>query len=948
MTKGIHKENKERIKAAPLFRRIRKHADKRIKFNENTSTEDKKEAYKEFVRLEEEMLLRYHKKGDGGLKVTMARAVLIDVLIQHLFDEALKIYYRKKALPPLEVSVIASGGYGRGELNLFSDIDLMFLFHDSASGDILREFQQVLIDEILYPLWDLGMKVGHSFRDSKAVMEECVANLATMNSLLEIRKITGSDSLFQSFKETFHSFFDKQDIRNNILQQIEERKRRHEKFSYTVFLQSSDIKNGPGGLRDYQTMLWMARAKYGTYHLSALVDKGVLSAADHKELIEAYDFLLKARNELHIQTGKPRDVLTLETQGNIATGLGYKQSDLLLRIEFFMRDYYKHAQKIFRVSKNIARLFRYEENKKYENKRFRNLFKKDPRRSRKKTDGFILGENQIYYEHRDIFVEDPIRMVRVFRIVQQTGLYLDFELRKLIQENKNLITPKVARNKQTTNIFLSILREVGNVYEILRLMHELEILGKVLPEFGGIEYMVQHEYYHRYTADVHVLNTIREADIVFHAKDPEGESFFKAINDTEDPARIYIMLLLHDLGKSMGIKDHAVNGIPIAKKICRRWGITGSVKEQICFIVQYHLEMARFWQKHDLDDPENIQNFAKFIKEPDTLRYLFVHNYCDSKGTTEGLWSDYKKLLHIQLFNSTMAILQDSSKVRQSRLSRIQAMRKKILAIASPEIPEEEVNAHFEAMPERYYVNISEQEILLHIQMVNRLLKSIQQSDSMGSLQPIFDWNTNLDAGTTTVNVVTWDRAGLFYKLAGALSVAGLNIMSTKAISRSDHISIDTFYVVESSSGISSSKAKALFADKVDKALMRNEDLWTDIKKTMKSKSSSLFKSDTEKLGINPHGSVNVYNEISMNKTIVEIQAVDNVGLLYQVGKTIFEHGFDISFARIATQNNMAIDTFYITPINGKVVKDEKLLFLKDSLDLILGMFKSIRDGDGK
>ena len=204
-----------------------------------------------------------------------------------------------------------------------------------------------------------------------------------------------------------------------------------------------------------------------------------------------------------------------------------------------------------------------------------------------------------------------------------------------------------------------------------------------------------------------------------------------------------------------------------------------------------------------------------------------------------------------------------------------------------------------------------------------------------------------MHAGTTAVNVVTWDRAGLFYKLAGAMSVAGLNILSTKAISRTDHISIDTFYVVDSTSGVSTAKAKSLFADKVDKALLRNEDLWPDIKKSMKSNSNKLFKSDTEKLGINPTGTVNVYHEISMNKTIVEIQAIDNVGLLYQVGKTIFEHGFDISFARIATQNNMAIDTFYITPISGKIVTEEKLLFLKDSLDLILGIFKSIREGDG-
>jgi [protein-PII] uridylyltransferase len=939
-------ENKEQIKNAALFRRVRQHASRRFQFSSETNKQEKTEAYKDFLRLENEMLMRYHRNGDSGLKVTLARAVVVDVLIQNLFNESIAVYNRKTGKPPLEVAVIASGGYGRSELNPYSDVDIMFLFSTGLPETELQSFQEILIEEMLYPLWDLGLKVGHSFRDINSVMEEAAADLATMNSLLEIRRIVGAERLFLDFKKQFHAFFDKQNIRSCILQQIDERKRRHSKFSHTVFLQAPDIKNGPGGLRDYQTILWMARAKFGTYHMSALVEKGILSTTDQKKLIEAYDFLLQARNQLHFTLKKPRDVLSLETQAEVATGLGYKEEDVLHRIEHFMRNYYENARTIYRISKNIARLFRYQENKKYENKRLVNLFKKDPRKNRKQVDGFILGDSQIYFENREIFQEDPFRIIRVFRLVQQTGLEIDFELRCLIQESTNVITNEITKSQKCSKILLSILREVGNVFEILLLMHELCILGKILPEFGAIECLVQHEFYHRYTADVHVLNTIRELDIIFSNKNPENAKFNEAIRATDDPSMLYIMLLLHDLGKSKGIKGHAKNGVPIAKKLCRRWKITGRDKDQICFIVQYHLEMARFWQKYDIDDPVTISKFATFIKDPNLLRYLFVHNYCDSKGTSENLWSDYKKLLHSQLFDNVMGTLQDSSLVEKNRLEKIHFFRKKLKQKKHEDLSHDEIDAHFDSLPARYFINIEADEILLHIKMAHRLFHSIHNSEKSEVLKPIFDWSTDINEGLAKVNVVTWDRAGLFYKLAGALSVSGLNILTTKAVTRSDNISIDTFYVVESDSGVISDKSKALFADKVEKALMKNEDLWPDIKNQMKADSKALFKSDTEKLGVNPRGIVQVYDDSSIGQFIVEVEAMDNVGLLYQIGKTIYEHGFDISFARIETENKIAMDSFYITPLKETKVTEEKLVFLKDSLLLILGLFKNVRNAN--
>jgi [protein-PII] uridylyltransferase len=447
---------------------------------------------------------------------------------------------------------------------------------------------------------------------------------------------------------------------------------------------------------------------------------------------------------------------------------------------------------------------------------------------------------------------------------------------------------------------------------------------------------VQHEFYHRYTADVHTLEAIRQLDLIFTEAEPITLKYREALHETAEPALLYLTLLLHDIGKAEGIKGHAEKGVLIALPILERLGVSPEGRDLVAFVIKNHLVMARFWQKRDVDDPKTAAAFAELVEDAEKLRNLYVHTFCDARGTAASLWNSYKDTLHTHLFLSTLEHLNLGDAVQASYESKKQMTQQELIARNIPGISNDEIVAHFGLLPERYFIQTDSDEISLHIQMVNRLFKSIANADSVGSLKPIIEWKDDLNRSLTVVNVVTWDRAGLFYKLAGAFSVAGLSILGAKIISRSDHIAIDTFYVVEPGRGVvQSASAQETFARTIENALMSNKDLYPDIVEQAKKYASSRYtvSSNGEALHTSFPPTVEVYHELAMQRTIVEIQARDQIGLLYRLAKIISDHGFDITFARIGTERGVAIDTFYIeSSESASPIDTGRLQGLRDAL----------------
>ncbi len=882
-----------------------------------------------------------HDQGASGLEVENGRAAIIDALVIRLFDHAIALYARRQGPTPAAVSLIALGGYGRCELAPWSDVDVMFLYPEKSKPGVVGPFQAHLTQEVLYPLWDCGLKVGHSTRRVDEVFVQAKKEIQTMTALLEARYVAGSAALCDSFLKAYRNFYTTDDPKGYILARLEDQSQRRAKFGNTVFNQEPDIKNGVGGLRDYQNTLWMARVKLGIMKMDELAAQGYLTQAEVSEFSRAHDFLLRVRNELHFESARPTDVLNLDAQPRVALNLGYIQVELLARVEWFMQDYYRCAQAIYQTSMNVESRLALAIGRKSSGAKvpIRETLKIARLRRARRVDGFIVRGHELAAESPTVFADDPVRLVRVFRHCQQLDCTLDFHLTQLIKESLPLMAGIVA-SPDAGMAFRAILSESGAVHPVLSRMHELGVLGGYIPEFDALTCLVQHEYYHRYTADIHTLNAIRELDLIFTEAEEITLKYRNVLHEVEDPALLYLTLLLHDIGKAVGIKGHSDSGVLLAGPTMERLGVSPRGQELVSFVIKNHLAMARFWQKRDVDDPKTSASFAELVGDPERLRYLYVHTFCDARGTSSDLWNSYKDTLHTTLYRNTLERLTLGAAIDANLEEKRKMTEQELIAKRIPGISNDEIAAHFSLLPDRYFILTDASEITLHIQMVNRLLKSISSTDSVGSLRPVIDWKDDLNRSLTVVNVVTWDRAGLFYKLAGAFSVAGLNILGAKVISRTDHIAIDTFYVVEPGRGVvQNAAAQESFAKIIESSLVSNTDLYPDIVAQAKKIAATryLYAKGGETLHSSFPPTVDVYHEISMQRTIVEVQARDQIGLLYRLAKAIFDFGFDITFARIGTERGVAIDTFYIESANHEPVEDpERLQRLRAALNEVI------------
>lgn len=923
-----------------MIGRIQKHARERLNFVGEVSTTKRLSACKTFLRLESAMIRMRHDAGESGLVITRARSAMIDVMLSHLFNYAIASWERKHGKLYTPVALLALGGYGRCELSPLSDVDIMFLFPSKMKEAAIKPLQEHLTNEILYILWDCGLKVGHSTRTIDEVFVEARKDIQNKTALLESRLVAGSATLFEGFAQTYKAYYTVENPKSYISARLEDQRSRRSKHGDSVFLQEPDIKSGVGGMRDYQNTLWMARVKLGITDIKELGEQNYLRHNELRDFQRAYEFLHRVRNELHFQKKRPTDILDLEAQPRIALGLGYNNRDMLGRVEQFMRDYYRAAQTIYRISKLVENRLALTLEKPSRFLSFREVVRARRHERVKRIDGFVLRNRELSAETPAVFRDDPARLIRVFRHCQSLDAQMDFALQALVRESIPLITRKVSESADACTSFKSILDEAGNVHPTLALMHELGVLGRFIPEFDGLTCLVQHEYYHRYTADIHTLNAIRELDQIFTEAEPITLKYRACLHDTPEPTLLYLILLLHDIGKARGIQGHAESGVEIARPILKRLSVSPENSELVIFVIKNHLIMARFWQKRDVDDPNTAAAFAELVMDADKLRHLYVHTFCDARGTSAGLWNGYKDALHTGLYRATLDQLIHGAALVTHNSQRLQMTYQDLVTKTIPGISQDEITAHFNLLPERYFIHTDPAEISLHIDMVNRLLKSITQADSVGTLRPVIEWKDDLNRSLTVVNVVTWDRAGLFYKLAGAFSVAGLSILGAKVISRSDHIAIDTFYVVEPGRGVvQSSKAQDAFARTVEEALVSNKDLYPDIVAQARKLTPPRYTqpSGGEIIHASFPPTVDVYHELSMQRTIVEVQARDEIGLLFRLAKTISDHGFDITFARIGTERGIAIDTFYIENARPDTAEDNtRLHLLRDALSAII------------
>ena len=870
--------------------------------------------YKSFLEIEEKRILSLHRSGAGGLEISRVRSELIDTLIGSIFESALNA--RKGQL--LTMSLVATGGYGRGTLNPRSDIDILFLL-PRASTKLPLPLQEV-VQEVLYLLWDVGFKVGHACRSTAECIEEAKADQENKTSLMDSRLITGDENLFSQFvtrfqKECVHkgqaAFFQLrgQDMRS-----------RHEKSSRTVFLQEPNVKESCGGMRDYQNIHWVAMVKRGSGSdsVSELTEARIITAATLREIEEAYDFLHRVRNELHYHTGKGTDQLTLQLQGVVATAFGYPEKSILRRTESFMRDYYRHTRHLYRHTCSLMETFEIEQ----EDRSDTGLrsFLTFRRKKREEFDGFIAREGRIYPSGADIFKDDPSRLMRMFQHCQLRNLKSSPPMRRLVAASWDLIDRPFRYSKANRETFQAILERKGDVARTLRQMHRVGFLGLYLPEFGALDCLVQHEFFHRYTADEHTLRCIDELDKLAEESIPVRQIYRRLFREIQDPYALYLAAILHDTGRAENVREHIDGSAMLATRLCSRLQIQGARRSLIMFLVDNHLTFWRTATTRNLDDPEVIAEFAAIVKTPSNLDALFLFTFADSNATSPESWNGWKESLMLQLHTATRSFLlegreQYSRKLDADRL----ALRDEVIAMTREE-RHEDVRVHFERMPAPAFHFREAAHIVTQVRTVRQFLE--REAENPDPTASCIKWIDHNDKGYSEMVIATRDKPQLLEKICCTFASEQINILSADLFTRTDKIVVNIFRVCTTNfEPVSSAATRKRFMETFE-AIHSAESY--EPEKYLKRKVN--FLKPRSDHGITVPVRAYVSNDLHPSCTTVDIQALDRIGLLHDLFHAVNQHGLDTAHARICTEKGVAMDTLYITTPDGKKVEDTATL----------------------
>jgi [protein-PII] uridylyltransferase len=855
--------------------------------------------YKTFLKVEEHRLRLNHQAGGAGREICARRAELVDVLLQYVFGAA-STSARGNGSAKVPLALIALGGYGRGELNPFSDIDVMLLHQQGKKG--ISPHLEEMVQQVLYLLWDSGFKVGHSTRSIKEAVAQANQDMRTKTAMLESRFLAGDAELAGEFRRQFRSKCVNGFEREYVELRMQDQVARHKKFGDSVYLQEPNLKSGCGGLRDYQNLLWMTYFKEGSLSTNQLVGKDWLSESDQRRIEKAYDFLLRLRTALHYATGRATDILHISLQEQIAKLLDYSSGNGQLRSEALMRDYYEHARNIFRVTERITEQFV----SGYVTSKTRSLFSFLPLMRTDKTpvgDFFFVRNKQLHPAWRDLFRKDPEQMMRAFQIAQERGLDLSPELEDLLSRSLGQVTRTYQYARGPRAIFKDILSQKGRVGRILRMMHRVDFLGRYIPEFGQLTCLVQHEFLHRYTADEHTLVCIDKLDALAHTNDPKLIAYRKIFEQLEDPFVLYLALLLHDSGKAVGARPHSEASALFGQRVAARLQLSSEQRKSLIRLVDHHLTLSMIAQQRNLDDPATVTDFAHIVKHQKNLNALMLLTLADGQGTSAEGWSDWKESLVWALFHETSRCLAD----QKSYYEQTKVERESLQISVTAKLPADfagEIESHFEFMPDNYFRASDLPEIIEHLKLFRSFLANVGGDFP---LAPAIQWKAVPEQGHSVVIFCTWERERLLAKVAGSFSVVPLNILSADIFPRGDNVVLGVFRVCDTKARpVTHQRDFTLVEQTLRRALEDESFDFLPLIEKAKRQSHRLT------TGIEFPTRIAIDNKTHPVYALIEIQAPDRIGLLYDVLTCLDRENLLVPLSRINTQAGAAIDTLYV------------------------------------
>jgi len=828
----------------------------------------------------------------GGAEACRKISDAMDAVLSILHERARGRFRGSAPNASHRLAVVAVGGYGRRELCPHSDVDLLFLH-----GYKVDRFVEAMTEWMLYPLWDLGLEVGHSVRNIKETIRLAGADDSIRTALLDHRLVVGDDSLYRESTRELDRFLYFHGGDKFIGKKIGEMRSRHAKVGSTVYLLEPNVKEGRGGLRDLQTAVWGARIKYKCDDLEALRKKGVVGARTVEAIRHVLDYLLRVRNELHYLQGKKSDVLGFEVQERLTERFRYRPVGANQAVERFMRSYYLHAASAARLSdavlEEVGRFLPEEGSRKPFFFLKRKLI----------GEGGILYKGQLQVKDRAFFEKEPIRILEFFRSMQKTRSVISPLARRNIQLALPAVGAAFREDRAAAILFLEILADPVHLRETLLAMNESRFLARYIPEFAPLYCKVQRDIYHIYTVDIH---SIRCASVLAgietsSSRTKEEEEFHRLHATVRNPGLFHLAILFHDIGKGKG-QGHSRIGAEIVARIGARWGLADQDVSDLVFLVEQHLLMANVSQRRDMHDIELILSFADTVGTAYRLDMLYLLTYADMKEVAPEVWTQWKAMLLAELYEKARNVL-DQGALKRPFEEYAYRRRQEVREFLGGE-PRETVERFLSRVDDRYLLATPD----------GRFVEHCRTLAAFDGKTPVIVATDSPESGTTEFLVVCPDERGLFAKIAGTLSANSMNILTASIATTVDAVALDTFhanYLGKSLQG--DPKKERVIADL--SRVLRGE---TTVEALMAEPRAGKYVRD--RVPRYRPTRVAFDNTVSSRCTVVDIFTYDRIGLLYDITSALTALGIDIALSKISTKADQVADVFYIIDRDGRKI----------------------------
>lgn len=846
---------------------------------------------KEYLAGCEADIRKTHLAGATGREVCRAYTKVIDGLLKALFARN-----SGRLGPSDKAALVAIGGYGRGELNIRSDIDLM-LVHKGRLTKAVEELTQ----EMLYVLWDTGLDLGFAIRS----VPECITlardDLKTMTALLDLRFLTGDSGLFDTLRKSVRkNLFNRARSAAFINEKIEETRQRHARYGGSVYILEPNVKEGEGGLRDLHTAVWALKARHAKE--VEPFSLGLLSERDKKALEASLDFVLWVRNEMHFTTGRKTDQLAFDHQERIARLLGFESTEKSLAVEAFMQRYYRHASDISHYSGLMLSRALHRE------KKTLNWPKKKVRIDR----NFLISGGVLFTKAEDTVQREPASAMQAFEYAQAFDVELDQSAKDQVLDGLEGAGEDFRTSKEASASFFKILRG-KRVHKTLTEMHRLKLLDRYIPEFEEISCRVQHDLYHVYTVDAHTLFAVREIERLRGQYKSDFPLLSNLFEEIPNPEVLYLAVLFHDIGKAHG-KGHAEKGAAMMPEICRRLNLAEEDSNLVRFLVRNHLLLADTAQYRDLHDEKLIIEFARKVGDIERLNLLYLLTFADVRAVGPEVWSQWKGALFQELYFKALTVLERGTFEPEESEAKLRKVRERVVALLKAEgLGSAAFDDFFQLLPHNYFFSTSPDFIAEHLKIL----------DGFGNKTYAMKVRQDSLREYTELVICTHDVHGLFSMITGVMAANGVNILGAQINTLRNGIALDILQVTGHSGGFITDEARL---KKIEDDLSDVLSGRVKVEALVRKRKPSILDSKAKP---RVRTTVEIDNEVSEAYTVLDIHTQNRIGLLYDITSTLSKLGLYIFVAKVSTKGDQAADIFYVKDIFGQKI------FFKDRLNEI-------------